>query len=81
MTAVHTTIDASDLEIVRKATRELSRRFDLEYWRDKDKKGQYPWEFVRAFAEGGWLGTMIPEEYGGIGLGLTASAVMLGEKT
>ncbi len=73
------THDASDLELIRKTTRELARKFDLEYWRDKDKKGEYPWEFVQAFADGGWLGAMVPEEYGGLGLGLTESAIMLGE--
>jgi acyl-CoA dehydrogenase len=73
------TSDAADLEMIRKAARELARKFDLEYWRDKDKKAEYPWAFVKAFAEGGWLGAMIPEEYGGLGLGLTESAVMLHE--
>jgi len=68
-----------DLELVRMASRELARRFDLAYWRDKDKKAEYPWEFTRAFADGGWLGTMIPEEYGGLGLGLAESAIMLSE--
>jgi hypothetical protein len=72
-------MDDSDLELIRKTTRELSRRFDLEYWREKDKKAEYPWEFVKAFADGGWLGAMIPEEYGGLGLGLTESAIMLHE--
>jgi alkylation response protein AidB-like acyl-CoA dehydrogenase len=71
--------DAADLEMIRKATRELARKFDLEYWREKDSKHEYPWEFVKAFAKGGWLGAMIPEEYGGLGLGLTESAVMLHE--
>ncbi|MFE7422828.1 acyl-CoA dehydrogenase family protein [Rhodococcus sp. NPDC057529] len=77
MTAVAT--EQSDLELIRQTTRELARKFDLEYWREKDKKGEYPWEFVKAFADGGWLGAMIPEEYGGLGLGLTESAIMLHE--
>ncbi|MET7511674.1 acyl-CoA dehydrogenase family protein [Streptomyces albidoflavus] len=71
--------ESGDLELIRKTVRELARRYDLEYWREKDKKGEYPWEFVRAFADGGWLGAMIPEEYGGLGLGLTESAVMMQE--
>lgn len=69
----------SDLALVREASRDLARKFDLEYWRMKDKNAEYPWEFVRAFADAGWLGTMIPEEYGGLGLGLTEAAVMLNE--
>jgi acyl-CoA dehydrogenase len=74
-----TSTDERDLDLVRKSARELARRFDLGYWREKDKKGEYPWEFVKAFADGGWLGAMIPEEYGGLGLGLTESAIMLTE--
>jgi alkylation response protein AidB-like acyl-CoA dehydrogenase len=71
--------DPGDLELVRKASRELARRFDYEYWREKDRKSEYPWEFVKVFAEGGWLGAMIPEEYGGLGLGVTESGIMLHE--
>ena len=74
-----TSADERDLDLVRKSARELARRFDLGYWREKDKKGEYPWEFVKAFADGGWLGAMIPEEYGGLGLGLTESAIMMTE--
>jgi alkylation response protein AidB-like acyl-CoA dehydrogenase len=73
------TTATNDLELIRETTRDLARRFDLDYWRQKDKKAEYPWEFVKAFADGGWLGAMIPEEYGGLGLGLTESAVMLHE--
>ncbi|MGW4291035.1 acyl-CoA dehydrogenase family protein [Streptomyces sp. NPDC004673] len=73
------TAELSDLELIRKTVRELARKFDYGYWREKDKKGEYPWEFVKAFADGGWLGAMIPEEYGGLGLGLTESAVMMTE--
>jgi len=67
------------VDVVRKATRELARSFDYGYWRRKDKFGEYPWEFVTAFAEGGWLGALIPEEYGGLGLGITESGVMMQE--
>ncbi|MCP2276212.1 Acyl-CoA dehydrogenase [Nocardia amikacinitolerans] len=77
MTAATATDD--NVEVVRQATRELARKFDNNYWLDKDNKHEYPWDFVKAFAAGGWLGAMIPEEYGGIGLGLKEAAVMLGE--
>jgi alkylation response protein AidB-like acyl-CoA dehydrogenase len=72
-------VTSADLDLIRASTRELARRYDLGYWRHKDKTGEYPWEFVKAFADGGWLGAMIPEEYGGIGLGLQESAIMLCE--
>lgn len=74
-----TETEASDLDLVRKSARELARRFDMDYWRQKDSKHEYPWEFVNAFAEAGWLGAMIPEEYGGLGLGLTEASIMLCE--
>ncbi|MBF6245743.1 alkylation response protein AidB-like acyl-CoA dehydrogenase [Nocardia kruczakiae] len=74
-----TLTDADDLELVRQNTRELARKFGYDYWREKDKKGEYPWEFVKAFAAAGWLGVMIPEEYGGLGLGLTEAGIMLQE--
>jgi acyl-CoA dehydrogenase len=74
-----TTTEPSDLELIRATVRELANKFDWGYWREKDKKHEYPFEFVRAFADGGWLGAMIPEEYGGLGLGITEAAVMMGE--
>lgn len=76
MTATQATVD---LEEVRTAVRDLASRFDLRYWRERDREGSYPWEFVRAFADAGWLGIMVPEEYGGLGLGITEAAVMLHE--
>ncbi|NEW26660.1 acyl-CoA dehydrogenase family protein [Nocardia cyriacigeorgica] len=79
MTAAPGTDTGSNVEVVRQATRELARKFDNDYWLDKDRKHEYPWDFVKAFAAGGWLGAMIPEEYGGIGLGLEEAAVMMGE--
>lgn len=71
--------DESTIDVVRKATGALARSFGYEYWRQKDRLGEYPWEFVRAFAEGGWLGAFIPEEYGGLGLGVAESGVMMQE--
>ena len=69
--------DESTIDVVRKATRELARNFDYAYWREKDKRGEYPWEFVNAFAQGGWLGALIPDEYGGLGLGIAECGVMM----
>jgi acyl-CoA dehydrogenase len=73
------TTEPADLELIRDTVRELARKFDWGYWRQKDKDHEYPWEFIKAFAAGGWLGAMIPEEYGGLGLGLTEAGVMMGE--
>src|SRR6266498_136802 len=66
-------------ELIRKEVAALSRNFSLDYWLEKDRKHEYPDEFVKAFAEGGWLGLMIPEAYGGAGLGVTEAAIMLHE--
>jgi alkylation response protein AidB-like acyl-CoA dehydrogenase len=55
----------------------LARSFAPGYWLEHDRSEQYPWEFVRALAERGWLGTMIPEEYGGAGLGITEAAIVM----
>ncbi|SAL69839.1 acyl-CoA dehydrogenase domain-containing protein [Caballeronia choica] len=69
----------SHLKDVREAASTLARRFDLAYWRTCDKEEKYPWEFVNAFAKAGWMGILMPEEYGGMGLGLSEAAVMLNE--
>jgi acyl-CoA dehydrogenase len=55
----------------------LCRRFAPDYWLDHDRAAEYPWEFVRAFAERGWLGLIIPERYGGAGLGVTEAGILL----
>ena len=68
----------SDLaESLREEVRALCRGFPPEYWREHDHAGGYPWEFLKAFAERGWLGLVIPERYGGSGLGVTEAGVML----
>jgi alkylation response protein AidB-like acyl-CoA dehydrogenase len=66
-------------ELIKKEVGALARTFSPDYWLEKDRKHEYPWEFVKAFAAGGWLGMIIPEEYGGSGLGVTEAAIMLGE--
>ncbi|MEK7879052.1 MAG: acyl-CoA dehydrogenase family protein [candidate division NC10 bacterium] len=65
--------------LIRKEVSALARSFSMDYWLEKDQKAEYPWEFVKAFAAGGWLGINIPEEYGGSGLGITEAALMLHE--
>jgi hypothetical protein len=66
-------------ELIKKEVGALARTFSPDYWLEKDRKHEYPWEFVKAFAAGGWLGMIVPEEYGGSGLGVTEAALMLGE--
>ncbi|HEV8617529.1 MAG TPA: acyl-CoA dehydrogenase family protein [Methylomirabilota bacterium] len=66
-------------QLIRKEVAALARSFSPDYWLEKDRKAEYPWEFVRAFAQAGWLGMIIPEEYGGSGLSVTDAALMLHE--
>jgi alkylation response protein AidB-like acyl-CoA dehydrogenase len=67
-----------ELAEIRSAVRELCGRFPGEYWRALEPD-RYPEEFVAALTEAGWLAALIPEEYGGAGLSLTAASVILEE--
>src|SRR5688572_3043615 len=67
-----------ELNDIRAAVRELCDRFPGEYWRALEPD-RYPEEFVAALTEHGWLAALIPEEYGGAGLSLTAASVILEE--
>jgi acyl-CoA dehydrogenase len=69
---------AEELAGIRTAVRELCSRFPGEYWRGLEPD-TYPEEFVRALTENGWLAALVPEEYGGAGLSLTAGSVILEE--
>ncbi len=62
---------------IREEVRKLCSRFPGEYWRDLDRRRGYPMEFVQALTEAGYLSVLIPEEYGGSGLGLSAAAAIL----
>lgn len=68
--------DFSDL---RNSVRQICKGFPGEYWRALDDRSGYPTEFVAALTEAGFLGALIPEEYGGSGLPLRAAAVILEE--
>ena len=62
---------------IREAVSKLCAQFTGEYWREKDRTRSYPSEFVSVLTEAGYLAILIPEEYGGSGLGLgVACAVM-----
>ena len=67
-----------ELNEIRVAVRELCERFPGEYWRALEPD-RYPEEFVQALTEHGWLAALIPEEFGGAGLSLTAARVILEE--
>ena len=58
--------------------RRLVDPFDDDYWREHDEKHEFPWDFYNAFAEQGWIGIVVPQEYGGAGMGILHAAVLLG---
>ena len=62
---------------IREEVRKLCARFPGVYWRELDSRRGYPTEFVNALTEAGYLGALIPEEFGGAGLPLSAAAAIL----
>jgi acyl-CoA dehydrogenase len=71
--------ETEDLAPIRKAVRALCAGFPGEYWRRLDRERAYPTEFVQALTRAGFLAALIPEEYGGSGLGMTAAAAIMEE--
>ena len=66
-----------DQQAIREAVFKICERFGDDYWLAKDKEGGYPLDFHRAFAEAGWLGVAMPEQYGGSGMGITEAAILM----
>ena len=64
---------------IREQVQKLCAQFPGEYWRKLDAERAYPTEFVNALTEAGYLSVLIPEEYGGSGLGITAAAAIMEE--
>ncbi len=64
---------------IRDSVRALCSEFPGEYWRELDRKSEYPGAFVKALSNAGFLAALIPEEYGGSGLPLSAAAAILEE--
>ena len=64
---------------IREEIRKVCKEFSDPYWREIDAKKDYPDAFVRKLSELGWLAALIPEEYGGTGLGITEASIILEE--
>ncbi len=62
--------NSEELNAIREGVRALCAEFDAAYWRRIDEQRGFPERFVKALTDAGWLSAMIPEEYGGSGLGL-----------
>ncbi len=71
--------DTHDYTAIREEVAKLCAQYPGEYWRAKDRDRAYPTEFVTALGEAGYLSALIPEEYGGAGLPLSAAAAILEE--
>jgi acyl-CoA dehydrogenase len=71
------TEQASQVETIRQAVRDVCKDFPSSYWRDLDQRRAYPTEFVDQLTKLGWLSVLIPEEYGGAGLGITEAVLMM----
>jgi acyl-CoA dehydrogenase len=69
----------TDHQDIREAVRALCADFPAEYWRRLDETAAYPDAFVEALTKAGWLAALIPQEYGGSGLGVTEASIILEE--
>jgi acyl-CoA dehydrogenase len=66
-----------ELASIRHEASRLAAKFDDKYWRAHDEQHEFPWEFYDAFAGQGWMGVIVPEHYGGSGLGIMHASVLL----
>src|SRR4030095_9990281 len=64
---------------IREEIKKVCKEFPDAYWREIDSKKEYPETFVRKLSELGWLAALIPEEFGGTGLGITEASIILEE--
>ena len=73
------TAESDPFQDLRDALRDLCARFPAEYHRGHDQQATYPVEFIDALTAAGWLAAMIPQDYGGAGLGLTEASIVMEE--
>ena len=68
-----------DHEAIRDGVRRVCADFDDDYWRGCDDRHEFPWDFYRAMAAGGWIGIAIPSEHGGGGRGIVEASIVVEE--
>jgi acyl-CoA dehydrogenase len=74
------TVQLTDQQrLIRDSIRDICSEFDQSYWREKDIRKEYPYEFAEDLADGGWFGALLPEEYGGAGMGTEEVVVIMEE--
>src|SRR4028118_1623429 len=71
--------DPPQIVRLRREVRALCMQFPDAYWRDLDRRREYPEAFVQALTEAGWLAALIPMQYGGLGYGLQEAAAIMQE--
>ena len=64
---------------LREGVRAICAGFPDDYWRDREERHEFPWAFYKAFADAGWVGIAVPEEYGGGGAGISEASILLEE--
>ncbi len=70
---------SQDHDLLRESIRRVCADFPDSYWGGCDARHEFPWEFYRALADGGWIGIAIPEEYGGSGRGILEASIVVEE--
>ena len=65
--------------LVRTSIREICEEYDRAYWRARAEAAEYPHDFVEMLADGGWMGALIPEQYGGAAMSTSEVVVMMEE--
>lgn len=73
------TLTSAEHQDIRSSVRDLCSRFPGAYWRECDEARRYPDAFVQALTDAGWLASLIPEQYGGSGLGMLEAGIVLEE--
>jgi len=74
------TVPLTDQQLlVKESIGDIAADFNREYWRECDQEGRYPREFVDSLADHGWFGILIPEEFGGAGMGTSETVMMMEE--
>ncbi len=72
-------LETGEQRLIRESIARLCQNFPDEYWEERDRLGEFPREFYDAVAAAGWIGTAIPERWGGSGRGIREAAILLEE--
>jgi len=71
--------ESDEHRLIRESIRKLCSRYPDDYWEEKDREHEFPWDFFNDMAAAGWVGIAMPEKYGGAGKGIQEAAIVLEE--